>query len=41
MKHQTEYEQMLVSEKQLIKTWRGGQMKEEIRDEVRIPYKVP
>lgn len=41
MKHQVEYEQMLVSEKQHIKTCRGGQMKEEIRDEVSISYKVP
>jgi hypothetical protein len=41
MEHQAEYEQMLDSEKQLIKAWRGGQMKEEIRDEVRISYKVP
>jgi hypothetical protein len=41
MEHQTEYEQMLISEKQLIKTWRGGHMKEEIGDEVTTPYKFP
>jgi hypothetical protein len=40
MKHQAEYEQTLVSEKQLIKTWRGGHMKEEIGDEVWIPHGV-
>jgi hypothetical protein len=40
MKHQAEYEEMLVSEKQLIKIWRGGHMKEEIGDEVWIPYGV-
>ncbi|KAJ4427993.1 hypothetical protein ANN_24006 [Periplaneta americana] len=33
--YQTEYEEMLVSEKQHIKTWRGGHMKEDIGDEVR------
>jgi hypothetical protein len=41
MKHQAEYDQMLISEKQLIETWRGGHMKEEIGDEVTTPYKVP
>jgi hypothetical protein len=38
IKHQAEYEQKLVSEKQLIKNWRGGHMKEETGDEVWIPY---
>jgi hypothetical protein len=40
MKHQAEYEQKLVSEKQLINIWRGGHMKEEIGDEVWILYGV-
>jgi hypothetical protein len=41
MKHQAEYEHKLVSEKQLIKSWRGGHMKEEIGDEVRILMGFP
>jgi len=41
IKHQAEYEQVLVSEKQLIETWRGIHMKEEIGDKVRIQYRVP
>jgi len=41
VEYRAEYEQMLIAEKQLIKTWRGGHMKEEIGDEVTIPYKVP
>jgi hypothetical protein len=40
MKRQAEYGQKLVSEKQLIKNWRGDHMKEEIGDEVWIPYGV-
>jgi hypothetical protein len=40
MKHQAEYEQMLVSEENVIRTWRGLHMKEEIGDEVRISYKL-
>jgi hypothetical protein len=39
MKHQAEYEQMLVSEEKVIRTWRGLHMNEESGDEVRIPYK--
>ena len=41
MEYQAEYEQMLIAEKQLIKTWRGGHMKEEIGEEVTTPYRIP
>ena len=40
MAYQAKYEQMLISEKQLIETWRGGHIKEEIGEEVTTPYKV-